>query len=75
MDKHWGPNISSIPVAGVGGLIFAVGTALIFLVGIPALRLFLIGALVVGVFMGCGLYWYHKKRPVEIDVIDVEKRQ
>ena len=60
-------RIDSIPVGGgVAGLIFAVGSCLIFLVGIPALRWFLLLAVLVGSAIG-GLLWrWHKNRPVEI---------
>jgi hypothetical protein len=37
-SPHQGIRIDHIPAEGVGGLIFAVGSALIFLVAFPALR-------------------------------------
>ena len=60
-------RIDRIPVGGgAAGLIFAVGSCLIFLVGIPALRWFFLGAVAIGSAVG-GLLWrWHKKRPVEI---------
>ncbi len=68
-DEGKRPEISihRIPVGGgVAGLIFAVGSCMIFLVGIPALRWFLLLAVVVGSAIG-GLLWrWHKNRPVEI---------
>jgi hypothetical protein len=66
-------RIDRIPVGGgVAGLIFAVGCCLIFLIGIPALRWFLLGSVVVGSVLG-GLLWrWHKKKPVEItDIGDI----
>ena len=60
-------DIRRIPVGGgVAGLIFAVGSCLIFLVGIPALRWFLLGAVVVGAAFAVLLWRRHKQRPVEI---------
>ncbi len=37
-SPHQGIRIDRIPAEGVGGLIFAVGSVLIFLVAFPALR-------------------------------------
>ncbi len=68
-DEGPRPQISMhrMPVGGsVAGLIFVVGSCLIFLVGIPALRWFLLGAVAVGAAVA-GLLWrWHKKKPVEI---------
>ncbi len=60
-------RIDRIPVGGgAAGLIFAVGSCLVFLVGIPALRWFLLLAVVLGSAIG-GLLWrWHKNKPVEI---------
>jgi hypothetical protein len=35
---HQGIRIDHIPAEGGGGLIFALGTALVFLIGVPPLR-------------------------------------
>ena len=37
-SPHQGIRIDHIPAEGVGGLIFALGTVLIFLIGFPPLR-------------------------------------
>jgi hypothetical protein len=47
MYPHAGIRIDRIPAEGAGGLIFAVGTATIFLMGFPAL-LPIAGAAVLG---------------------------
>jgi len=45
-------NVSKIPGAGgIAGAIFAFGSMLIFLIGIPRLRFFLLAAIV----LGCGV--------------------
>jgi hypothetical protein len=45
-------NISKIPGgAGIAGALFAVGSMLIFLIGIPRIRYFLIAAFI----LGCGI--------------------
>ena len=42
-------NVSKIPGGrGVAGIIFALGSMLVFLLGIPALRYFLLAAIVLG---------------------------
>ncbi len=45
---HRGIRIDSIPVQGVGGLIFAAGSLLLLLIGVPAMRLFFLGSLLCG---------------------------
>jgi UDP-N-acetylmuramyl pentapeptide phosphotransferase/UDP-N-acetylglucosamine-1-phosphate transferase len=49
--SRWHPGISihKIPVAGVGGLIFAVGIVVLALVGLPIAKWFLVGAVILGV--------------------------
>ena len=45
-------NMSKIPVSGdLAGLLFALGSTLIFLLGIPSLRVFFAAAVV----SGCGI--------------------
>ncbi len=67
MERHPGITMHRLPVAGgLIGLVFTVGSCLIFLIGIPALRYFLFGALVVGAIIALLLYRWHQRRPVEI---------
>jgi hypothetical protein len=47
MSPHRGILISRIPAEGLGGLIFAVGTAAVFVLAVPAFRP-LVAACVVG---------------------------
>jgi len=51
---------------GVMGALFAVGTSLIFLLGVPASRWFLLASLFVGVGVAALLYVWHKRHPVEL---------
>ena len=47
---HAGIRIDKIPVgAGIGGLIFAVGSVAIFLIGLPMLLYFVAGAAALGI--------------------------
>jgi len=50
---------------GVMGAVFAVGTAVIFLVGLPASRWFLLASILAGVGIAGVLYVWHKRHPVE----------
>jgi hypothetical protein len=57
-------NMSHIPVdRGVKGLLFSAGTVYIFLVGIPAVRWFFIGALAVGFGIALALRSLHRHKP------------
>lgn len=48
---HAGIRIDQIPAEGGGGLIFAIGTAVIFLMAFPALRPIAAAAIVGGVLL------------------------
>jgi hypothetical protein len=57
-------NISKIPGgAGIAGALFALGSMLIFLVGIPRLRYFLIAALIVGCVVALILRFVRRETP------------
>ncbi len=60
MEKHPGIRIDKIPFKGVPGLIAGVATLTIFLVGIPAIRGFVLISAVAGVIVGVVLYMWHK---------------
>ncbi|HVY94821.1 MAG TPA: hypothetical protein VHA14_18795 [Bryobacteraceae bacterium] len=56
--------MSSIRVGGgFMGLLFAVGTVYIFVVGIPAVRGFFVWSLITGVLISLALHLFHKHRP------------
>ncbi len=61
MEKHRGIRIDKIPVEGVVGLIFGIGTLLIFLTGVPETRWFLLISVPIGVIVGTILYIWHKQ--------------
>ena len=55
-------NVSRIPGgSGVAGALFAVISLVIFLVGIPALRYFLLAAIVLGGGMALVLHFIHRE--------------
>jgi len=51
---------------GIMGALFAVGSSLIFLFGLPASRWFLLASFFVGVGVAVLLYFWHKRHPVEL---------
>lgn len=57
-------NISSIAIgANAGGLFFVVASVLTVVLGVPELRAFILGAIVVGVVLAIGLGWWHRGHP------------
>jgi hypothetical protein len=57
-------NISKIPGgAGIAGALFALGSMLIFLIGIPRLRYFFIGALILGCAVALILRFVRRETP------------
>ncbi len=59
-SPHQGIRIDHIPAEGVGGLIFAVGTVAIFLIGFPALRPVAALALLGGALLAPILHRLHR---------------
>jgi type III secretory pathway component EscS len=65
-NSHRGITMHQLPVAGnIPGLIFAVGSALIFLFAIPALWYVLVAAVAVGLVIAALLQALHQERPDE----------
>jgi type III secretory pathway component EscS len=63
---HRGITMHQLPVAGnFPGLVFAIGTALIFLFAIPALWYVLVAAVVVGLLVAALLQVVHREHPDE----------
>jgi hypothetical protein len=57
-------NMSQIRVGGgVPGLIFAAGTVYIFFAGVPEVRWFLAGAILVGLVISIALRLFHSYKP------------
>jgi hypothetical protein len=55
-------NFSCTPVGGnAGGLIAVVGSVVIVLIGVPGVRLFLIGAITSGVLLAAGMRAWHTR--------------
>lgn len=69
-------NISEISVGGdVPGLIFALATALIFFLGIPAIRWMFPAAVVLGCGIAAGLHFiHHGKRDKPLGILVNPKR-
>jgi hypothetical protein len=59
-------NLSSIPVAGdIGGLFFVVGTVMTVLLGVPAVRWFILGSIAGGFVLAFGVYAWRSSHPSE----------
>jgi hypothetical protein len=66
---HTGIRIDRIPAEEGGGLIFAVGTAAIFLIAFPVLLPVIGAALVGGAVLAPALYWLHRKAPAFVGIV------
>lgn len=67
LERHAGISMHRIAVGGsVMGALFAGGSLLIFLVGLPVSRSFLLGGLLAGIAVAASLYTWHKRYPVEL---------
>ncbi len=64
-DGSWHPGITihKMPVVGVGGLIFAIGIVVIALLGLPLLKWFLFGAVILAGGVVCILRLFRKLHP------------
>jgi hypothetical protein len=61
-SPHRGIDMHRLPVGGdFPGLVFAVGSALIFLIALPALWYLVVGALAVGLVIAAVLQMIHDK--------------
>lgn len=57
-------NMSRIQIGGgLAGLLFALGTALIFAVGVLAVRAFLVGSVIAGSVISIALHFFHEYKP------------
>jgi len=67
LERHPGITMHRIAVGGsIMGALFAIGTVLIFVIGLPVGRWFLLGSVVLGTGVAAGLYAWHKNNPVEL---------
>jgi len=58
------PRIDKIPVKGVMGAVLGIGLMVGLMLELPVLRWFLLISAALGVAIGGGLYWWHKRRPI-----------
>ena len=67
LERHPGITMHRIAVGGsIMGAVFALGTVLIFVIGLPASRWFLLGSALLGTGVAAVLYFWHKNNPVEL---------
>jgi hypothetical protein len=58
--------MSSIPVAGdIGGLFFVVGAVVTVLLGVPAVRWFILGSVAGGCLLAVGVFAWRSSHPSE----------
>ena len=62
-SRHPGITMHKIPVAGIGGLIFADGIITLALVGLPFAKWFLLGAVILGTGVVGILRLFRKSHP------------
>lgn len=69
-------NFSAVPVAGdVAGLIFAVGSVVVVLIGLPELRWFFLAAIISGFLTAAALFAWHRAHPSEaLPTISIARR-
>ena len=61
--RHLGITMHKMPVgAGFAGVVFTVGSMAVFLIGIPALRYFLLAALALGIGIAVVLHFTDRAR-------------
>jgi hypothetical protein len=63
VEYHRGPRIDAIPVVGVGGLIFAVGVVVMFAVGLPIGKWFLLASVPAGFLAMAAMRLFRRLRP------------
>jgi hypothetical protein len=51
---------------GIMGALFAIGTVLIFVIGLPVSRWFLLASVLLGTGVASVLYFWHRNNPVEL---------
>lgn len=57
-------QMAKIPVTGVIGIVFTIGTMAIFFTALPQVRWFLLLALPLGAVIGFSLHLWHRRRPL-----------
>jgi len=71
-DFHRGPRIDAIPVVGVGGLIFAIGVAVMFVGGLPIAKWFFIASVPAGFLALVTIRLFRTLRPrTEVEEIQL----
>jgi len=71
---HRGISMHHISVEGAVGLLFVIGTVLIFALGIRAIREVLLLTVPVGILGGGLLLYWHKSHPVRLLGLDLKSR-
>jgi hypothetical protein len=72
---HRGISLHHIPVEGAVGLLFVVAVVLIFGAGVRPVRELLVFTIPLGILGSAILVFWHRQRPVRIQVLDLHKRR
>ena len=75
MTNHPGISMHHIPVEGAAGLLFAIGTILIFASGIPAVREILLITGPLGVLASGVLIHWRKRHPLKFQALDLRNER
>ena len=68
-------NVSKIPGGGgIAGALFAVISLVIFLIGIPALRYFLVAAIVLGCVVSVAIHFLRRETPGKSWILTDERK-
>ncbi len=59
-ERHWGPNVAKIPIAGGIGIVIGIGLMIGFLGSVPELRLWLFTALPLGIVLGIVIHFLRR---------------
>ncbi len=75
MVRHPGISMHKLPVSGdIMGAVFAAGIVLMFVLGIPIARWFLIAGVILGVVLGGAFVWFHEHHAIEVtDLSDLDQ--
>jgi hypothetical protein len=75
MKQHPGISIHHIAIGGgIMGVVFAIGTCLIFFFGVVEVRWFLLLSVPFAIGVAALLHVYYKRRPVEVTGADEATR-
>ncbi len=65
LELHPGINFSKLEIGGdMGGLVFAAGSVVAVLIGLPSIAAFYMGSLVCGAALAVAIFEWHEHHPL-----------